>query len=581
MKRLKLNWLALALVGAANGFAFVASAGDSAPLSLHLRRLVETEPRSDQWRQEEVVSNWDCRSTAVVICDMWNQHWCQGATARVAEMAPRMNQVISELRSRGVLIIHCPSDTMNYYRNAPGRKLAQDAPKVDLQASLRQWQPRQPQIEPPLPIDDSDGGCNEVPQCAQRGAWSHEITTLQIEGGDAITDSTEAYYLMHQRGITNVMVMGVHENMCILGRPFSIRQMVKLGQNVVLMRDLTDTMYNSRSRPWVDHFTGTDLVSWHIEKYWCPTITSDQIVGGQPFRFAADTKPPRVFHNYDKLPGHDVHAQQVTSYVEETPQPDYQQASDAAREAFRDLKFGVRIHWGVYALLGVDASWPFLQMSNEDRQKYQELYRKFNPVDFSADAWMGLFQQNGLKVFAFTSKHHDGFSMFDTKTRVARRVDWTAPGGAKIEDCDLSYSIMEGPFKRDIVQELTTSAHRHGLKVDLYFSHPDWYDADFRPFATHPLHDRVSKAEQPDQWNHFVQRHRQQLSELLSNYGKIDMICLDQCGTTNRPLMSPTWGRWRSSVRCCDKKPSGAAWAKPKKSSTWWMGLRAWKTWAT
>jgi hypothetical protein len=83
--------------------------------------------------------------------------------------------------------------------------------------------------------------------------------------------------------------------MCVLGRPFSIRQMVYQGQNVVLMRDLTDSMYNSRSKPRVDHFTGNDLVTWHIEKYWCPTITSDQIIGGGTFRFAADAKPPRRF----------------------------------------------------------------------------------------------------------------------------------------------------------------------------------------------------------------------------------------------------------------------------------------------
>jgi hypothetical protein len=66
---------------------------------------------------------------------------------------------------------------------------------------------------------------------------------------------------------------------------------------VALVRDLTDTMYNSRSKPYVDHFTGTALVCWHIEKYWCPTITSDQVIGGEPFRFAADNKLPRVYHD--------------------------------------------------------------------------------------------------------------------------------------------------------------------------------------------------------------------------------------------------------------------------------------------
>ena len=127
--------------------------------------------------------------------------------------------------------------------------------------------------------------------------WSRQIATLEIKAGDAITDSIEAYYLMRHRGITNVLIMGVHENMCVLNRAFAIKQMVKLGQNVALVRDLTDTMYNSRRRPYVDHFTGNDLMTWHIEKYWCPTVTSDQFVGGVPFRFAADTKPPRVFRN--------------------------------------------------------------------------------------------------------------------------------------------------------------------------------------------------------------------------------------------------------------------------------------------
>jgi alpha-L-fucosidase len=316
--------------------------------------------------------------------------------------------------------------------------------------------------------------------------------------------------------------------MCVLGRPFSIRQMIYQGQNVVLVRDLTDSMYNSRQKPYVDHFTGNDLVTWHVEKYWCPTITSDQIIGGRPFRFAADTKPSRTFRNYVKLPATDVHEKVVRSYVEETPNPDYSQAPEEAREAFRDMKYGVRIHWGVYSMLGVDASWPFLKMSNQNRQEYQQLYRSFNPTNFNADSWMALFQTNGIKVVAFTAKHHDGFSMFDTKTRVQRRVDWTASGSPQIQECDLAYSIMETPFKRDIVKEVTDAARRHGLKMDLYFSHPDWYDADFRPFADHPLHDRVSKKEHPDQWDHFVERHRQQLAELLGNYGRIDLVCLDQ-----------------------------------------------------
>ena len=288
MNRRLLCLFALALAG------LIASA---APLEFTLRRLVRTEQGQDQWKVVETHAEWVPAGTAAVICDMWNTHSCKGAAARVKEMAPRMNQFIAALRNQGVLIIHCPSDTMKFYEGTPGRKLAQSAPKALTNALVVGWASLDPQHEPPLPIDDSDGGCDDLPQCPPGSPWAREIEALEIKDGDAITDSIEAYNLMQQRGITNVIIMGVHQNMCVLGRPFAIRQMVRLGQNVVLVRDLTDSMYNSRRKPFVDHFTGNDLVSWHIEKYWCPTITSDQVLGGKPFRFSADTQPPRAFHN--------------------------------------------------------------------------------------------------------------------------------------------------------------------------------------------------------------------------------------------------------------------------------------------
>lgn len=529
------KWLAfaLALLGSTSDH-FAAAPPPYEPLDLNLRQLRKTDG-VEQWQQTFTHVKWDPSHTAAVICDMWDRHWSRNNTARVAEMAPRMNEVITELRRRGVLIIHCPSDTMSYYEGTPGRKLAQSAPRVDTAIPLTGWCSLNLSNEAALPIDDSDGGADDDPPCPEATKppwpWSHEIDAIQIKDGDAITDNKEAFYLMRQRGITNVMVMGVNENMCVLGRPFSIRQMVTQGQNVVLLRDLTDSMYNPKRKPHVDHYTANELMAWHIEKYWCPTITSDQIMGGSPFVFAAaDTTVMPMFHNYVKLPATDTHYKQVKAYVEDTPNPDYSQASDDARAAFREMKFGVRIHWGVYAMLGIggNASWPFLKMSNEQRQAYQDLYRTFNPTNFDANAWMDFFQTNGVKVVAFTTKHHDGFSMFDTHARVRRRVNWTAPGGPKIEDCDLAYSVMESPFHRDIVKEVTDAAHRHDIKIDLYFSHPDWYDADFRPFADHPLHDRVDKAAHPDEWNHFVMRHRQQLTELLTQYGPIDLVCLDQ-----------------------------------------------------
>ncbi|MGO8746260.1 MAG: alpha-L-fucosidase [Thermoguttaceae bacterium] len=217
--------------------------------------------------------------------------------------------------------------------------------------------------------------------------------------------------------------------------------------------------------------------------------------------------------------------------VEDGPQtvdPRYEHASAAAYERWRDLKYGLRIHWGIYSQYGFEASWPVLKMSNEKKQEYFDSYKRFNPTQFDAEEWMRLFQRCGLKCFAFTAKHHDGFSMWDTKTRVKRRVNWTAPGGPKIEECDLAYSIMETPLRRDVVRELCEAAHRHGIAIDLYFSHIDWYDADFRMDRWNPFADKSYTPESdPAAYARFAERHRGQIREILSNHGPVDMVCLD------------------------------------------------------
>jgi putative membrane-bound dehydrogenase-like protein len=283
--------LLLALAFAGILAAETSGAADSFRLPARLR---ERDPAdTNAWRVVEKTLDWDASRTAVVICDMWNQHWCQGATRRVGEMAPRMNEMIKSARSKGALIIHCPSDTLKFYEGTPQRKLAQSAPRAPRRP--QGWKSLDATREPALPIDDSDGGCDDWPQCKQGGPWNRQIATLEIAEGDAITDSDEAYNLMMQRGITNVVVMGVHLNMCVLGRPFSIRNMVLHGQNVVFVRDLTDTMYNSRMAPFVSHFAGTDLVTEHIEKYWCPSVTSVAFLGGEAFRFKDDQRPRVVF----------------------------------------------------------------------------------------------------------------------------------------------------------------------------------------------------------------------------------------------------------------------------------------------
>ena len=265
-------------------------------LELKTRYRIESEKGSGDFKTVDANVKWDADKTAVVICDMWAKHWCRGASQRGAEIAPRMNEVVTAARDKGALIIHCPSGGLDHYKDTPMRKLAQSAPKVETKIPLQSWCNLDDEHEAALPIDDRDGGCDCWPACSMKTKMDRRQTAaIKIKEGDAITDSAEAYYLMKQRGIANVIVMGVHTNMCVLGRPFSIRQMKYQGQNVLLMRDMTDTMYNSRSKPYVPHVKGTDLVVEHIEKYWCPTITSTDFTGQPAQTFAEAGQPHVVF----------------------------------------------------------------------------------------------------------------------------------------------------------------------------------------------------------------------------------------------------------------------------------------------
>jgi len=242
---------------------------------------------------------WEASETAIIICDMWNEHWCKGATRRVAELAPYMNEVVRKARDKGVLIIHAPSGTVNHYKDHSARKRARSAPKAaSLPKDVGGWCKwiDEKEKKAGYPIDHSDGGCDCEPKCEQGSPWRKQIDTIEISKEDAISDSgVEIWNLLEQRRIDNVIIMGVHTNMCVLGRPFGLRNMARYGKNVVLVRDLTDTMYNSRMRPFVSHFAGTDLIVEHIEKFVCPTVTSTSLTGLPEFVFGNDKRPRIVF----------------------------------------------------------------------------------------------------------------------------------------------------------------------------------------------------------------------------------------------------------------------------------------------
>ena len=228
---------------------------------------------------------------------MWDQHWCQGATRRVGELAPAMNRAVAAARAKGVLIIHAPSSCMDAYKDHPARKRAQAAPKAanlpERHRRLVQQDPRRGEGRLSRSTSPT-AAATTARMCPQGSPWKSQIAAIEIRDEDAISDSgVEIWNLLESRGITNVHAHGRSHEHVRPRPPFGLRQLVRHGKNVVLVRDLTDTMYNSRTWPYVSHFEGTDRIVEHIEKFVAPTITSTDLTGQPAVPVQARRPPPR------------------------------------------------------------------------------------------------------------------------------------------------------------------------------------------------------------------------------------------------------------------------------------------------
>ncbi|MFT5524726.1 MAG: nicotinamidase-related amidase [Pirellulaceae bacterium] len=264
--------------------ADAADSADSAVLNMKPQRRVKVVGTPDSFRVIQDHQQWNAAKTAIIIVDMWDSHHCLSAARRVDEMAPHVNDTINVARDRGAFIIHAPSDCMKYYKDAPQRRRAIDAPLARSKVTF-QWNYFDAKHEGPLAERLEKGGCScdTLKPCSQsRIVWEKQNDAIKIHLEDAITaDGQEVLNLLQQRGIDNVVILGVHTNRCVLGRPFGIRQMTYLKKNVVLCRDLTDSYHRDPGH----HFEGLNQIIEHVEKYWCPTITSENITGQPPFRF--------------------------------------------------------------------------------------------------------------------------------------------------------------------------------------------------------------------------------------------------------------------------------------------------------
>ena len=253
--------------------------GTRETLILQLRRqeLVKDERGRNVWKEVVTRREQPAAETALLICDMWDDHRCRAAAERVAEMAPRMNELIKAARERGVFIIHAPSETMDFYKDTPARLRMQDAPAVEPPPDLELPVPE-------LPFDPTKGDCDSGELLPHR-PWSRQNPAIEIDQErDGISDKGREVYGVMQpralraRGIRTLLIMGVHTNYCILNRTFGIKQMVRWGVDVALVRDMTDCLYDPARPPYVSHDEGTALVVGYIEKFWCPTLASRDLL---------------------------------------------------------------------------------------------------------------------------------------------------------------------------------------------------------------------------------------------------------------------------------------------------------------
>ena len=174
-----------------------------------------------------------------------------------------------------------------------------------------------------------------------------------------------------------------------------------------------------------------------------------------------------------------------------------------SRQDFQDEKFGIFIHWGIYSMIG-HGEW-VMDKENINYKEYRHLADGFYPSKFNAEEWVQAFKAAGAKYITFTSRHHDSFSMFKTATS--------------------NYNIVDGtPFKRDVLKELADACQKHGMKLHVYYSHADWNRLDY-PQGWSAI--RTGRPTNQENFDSYLQFMKQQLTEILTNYGPVRCIWFD------------------------------------------------------
>ena len=219
-------------------------------------------------------------------------------------------------------------------------------------------------------------------------------------------------------------------------------------------------------------------------------------------------------------------------------------------KTWENQKFGMLIHWGVYAVPGIIESWqlcsePWLErpegMSYNDYKKwYWNLSSVFNPVNFDPDSWADAAESAGMKYVVFTTKHHDGFNMFDTQ--------------------QTDYKITNGPFKNDpkanVAKHVFDSFRKKDFMIGAYFSKPDWHSQDFwwDKYATPDRNPNYDIRKYPERWERFQDFTYRQIEELMTGYGPIDILWLDGGWVRPRETVTDEVRAWGAPIPDWDQQ---------------------------
>jgi len=181
---------------------------------------------------------------------------------------------------------------------------------------------------------------------------------------------------------------------------------------------------------------------------------------------------------------------------------------------FTDNIFGMFVHWGFYSQLGIQEQ--VFARADMDRNEYEKYMFSFNPVEYNPEKWVLLAKEAGMKYICFTAKHHDGFCMFDTKYT--------------------DYSIMHTPYGKDVLKELSLACQKHGMMLSIYYSIPDWHHEN--GYNRHSSHQWKAKQTENNDYSLYIEYIKNQITELLTNYGRIYTLFWDIPPHINYPEMN-------------------------------------------